>query len=87
MEHLKNSTVTYQCLEELFKTQIELGLDICGAAAVILNGVLIFVMLRAPVIRKNQANYSMFAILMVNLIFGAMIPMLKQVRKKLTLSF
>lgn len=65
----------------VLRSRIVIVLSVCGVLSVILNGVIIYVMLKTPRVRRNAANLFIFAILAIDLLFGAMLPIMKQVNK------
>lgn len=76
---MKSSDVFEKSLEGL-RENFVFVLTVLGVFGIFLGSIIIIVMLKTPSIRKNPANNSIFAILFVDLMFSAVLPILKKVR-------
>lgn len=79
MELEKSAKYEKVSLSDEIETQIVLVISVFGAISVVLNLILIVALLRAPKLRVKPGHILTFAVLFVDLIFGALSPMLKAV--------
>lgn len=78
-EMSQNETKNYETLLVELKSQIVVVLMVLGVLSVVMSSIVIFVMLNTQKLRKNSANVYIFAILAIDLLFGATMPFVKKV--------
>lgn len=79
MQQIENSTFIKLSAE--FERQITISLVLVGCISVAFNALLIFVILKTPKIRQKAGSFYNLAILEMSLVLGALMPILKLVKR------